>query len=252
MDKNIKDLLTFAEQGEYENYVLLGDIYDRGDGVEKDITKAFEYYSYALLKPEKIEEEGDALLYVAVGQRKLVGYGCKQNVAEALEYFEVALDHGDELPDGKFNRLAMMVSNIYKYGIGIKKDPAKALSILEKAYSKERFEDDEAIIAEMIKSYLHGEGTEKDTKKALNLFLENPHVEFYLAETNPSIIFELVKLVRESKKLNNSLYKLFMHGVAGGFALTERVYVLLPDFSDELDWLRKEPFINENGEVFFG
>lgn len=251
MNEKIENLLTFAQQGAYENYIILGDIYDSGDGVKKDPAKAFEYYSCALLKPEAIEDEGDAWLYVVVGQRLLVGYGCKQNVAEALKYFEIALEHGDELDDEKYNSLAMMTSNIYKYGIGIKKDPAKALSILEKAYSNDHFEGKEPIITEIIKNYLHGEGTEKNTSKALYYFLENSYVETLLMDTDPSLALELLKLVGGTKGYENPFYKNFMRNVSAETTSMERVYINLSSLSEEIERkMDNKPYIDSStGEV---
>uniref|UniRef100_A0A0R0IHE0 DOD-type homing endonuclease domain-containing protein n=1 Tax=Glycine max TaxID=3847 RepID=A0A0R0IHE0_SOYBN len=101
--------LKAVDKGEPRSMELLGEIYARGAGVERNYTKAFEWLTLASRHHLYSAYNGMGYLYVK-------GYGVDQkNYTKAKEYFEKAADN-DEV-GGHYN-LGVM----YLKGIGVNRD----------------------------------------------------------------------------------------------------------------------------------
>ncbi|GAV81093.1 Sel1 domain-containing protein [Cephalotus follicularis] len=98
-----------VEKGEPRSMELLGEIYARGAGVERNYTRALECFTLASRQQLYSAYNGMGFLYVK-------GYGVeKKNYTKAKEYFEKAADN--EEAGGHYN-LGVM----YLKGIGVKRD----------------------------------------------------------------------------------------------------------------------------------
>ncbi|KAK4775503.1 hypothetical protein SAY87_023464 [Trapa incisa] len=98
-----------VDKGEPRSMELLGEIYARGAGVERNYTKAFEWLKLASKQQLYSAYNGMGYLYIK-------GYGVeKKNFTKAKEYFEKAADNDE--PGGHYN-LGVM----YLKGIGVKRD----------------------------------------------------------------------------------------------------------------------------------
>ncbi|GAB2219921.1 hypothetical protein Drorol1_Dr00007561 [Drosera rotundifolia] len=107
--KALSWFLKAVEKGEPKAMELLGEIYARGAGVERNYTKAFELLKLAAKHQLYSAYNGIGYLYVK-------GYGVeRKNYTKAREYFERAADNGDA--GGHYN-----LGVLYLKGIGVKKD----------------------------------------------------------------------------------------------------------------------------------
>ncbi|XP_042406303.1 ERAD-associated E3 ubiquitin-protein ligase component HRD3-like [Zingiber officinale] len=111
-----KALLWFsksAEKGDPRAMELLGEMYARGAGIEKNYTKAFECFTLASRHKYYSAYNGLGYLYVK-------GYGvATKNYTKAREYFEKAAANKE--PGGHYN-----LGVLYLKGIGVKRDIAAA------------------------------------------------------------------------------------------------------------------------------
>ncbi|XP_074559732.1 ERAD-associated E3 ubiquitin-protein ligase component HRD3-like [Curcuma longa] len=107
-----KALLWFsksAEKGDPRAMELLGEMYARGAGIEKNYTKAFECFTLASRHKYYSAYNGLGYLYVK-------GYGvARKNYTKAREYFEKAATNKE--PGGHYN-----LGVLYLKGIGVKRD----------------------------------------------------------------------------------------------------------------------------------
>ncbi|KAF5445516.1 hypothetical protein F2P56_034563 [Juglans regia] len=113
--KAIPWFLKAVEKGEPRSMELLGEIYARGVGVERNYRKALELLTLASRHPLYSAYNGMGYMYIK-------GYGvANKNYTKAKEYFEKAAN--DEDAGGLYN-LGVM----YLKGIGVKKDSRRAYS----------------------------------------------------------------------------------------------------------------------------
>ncbi|PHT50770.1 ERAD-associated E3 ubiquitin-protein ligase component HRD3 [Capsicum baccatum] len=91
-----------------ESMKLLGGIYARGTGAERNFTKALEWLTLASRQQLCSAYNGLGYIYVK-------GYGVEKNNAKAKEYFEKAGDNGEA---GGLYNLGVM----YLKGIGVNSD----------------------------------------------------------------------------------------------------------------------------------
>ncbi|KAL8153565.1 hypothetical protein V2J09_011325 [Rumex salicifolius] len=119
----LKALLWFlkaVEKGEPRSMEVLGEIYVRGTGVERNYTKAFDWLSLAAKQQLYSAYNGIGYLYVK-------GYGVDgKNYTRAKELFEKAADNED--PGGYYN-----LGVLYLKGIGVKRDVKLACKLFIKA-----------------------------------------------------------------------------------------------------------------------
>ena len=83
-----------AKQGDINAQKHLGRMYDDGDGVPKDYTKAAQLFRLAA-------EQGDAESQNKLGDMYYYGDGILLNYVEAVRYYRLAAEQGDAY--GQFN-----------------------------------------------------------------------------------------------------------------------------------------------------
>lgn len=115
--KALSWFLKAVEKGEPRSMELLGEIFVRGTGVDRNYTKALEWLTLAAKQQLFSAYNGIGYMYVK-------GYGVeKKNFTKAKEYFEKAAVNED--PGGYYN-----LGVLYLKGIGVKKDVKLACKYL--------------------------------------------------------------------------------------------------------------------------
>ncbi|KAF8090447.1 hypothetical protein N665_0476s0026 [Sinapis alba] len=111
-DKAVYWFSKAVEKGELRSMKILGEIYARGIGVERNYTKAFGCLTLAA-------EGGLYSAYTGLGYLYLNGYGVDKNYTKARECFEKVSDSED--PRGMY-----YLGMLYLKGIGVKRDVKQA------------------------------------------------------------------------------------------------------------------------------
>ena len=108
----IEELRAAAEQGDTDAMSELAIIYEVGDGVEEDISKAIYWHTLAA-------EHGDAREQIDLGHMYKIGQGVEKNYENALYWYRKAAEQNEPLA---FDALGMM----YLCGKGVEKDEEEA------------------------------------------------------------------------------------------------------------------------------
>lgn len=114
--------LYFESHPSCESWNHLGKIYERGLGIDANLTIAYQYY-------EKAAAKGNAYSMYRLAMCHENGIGCLKDEKKALEYHEQASINGSV---NSMNYLALL----YREGRLVPKDVAKSLSLLLKASDK--------------------------------------------------------------------------------------------------------------------
>ena len=75
-----------AEDGNIDSILALGKIYEFGYGVDKDYSKAFDYYMKGVMR----EDNKYTVLPYKIGLFYLNGYGVEKNIKKAIKWFQKA------------------------------------------------------------------------------------------------------------------------------------------------------------------
>ena len=89
MAADFNQMQRWANQGIAEAQFNLGLIYDNGEGVQQDYSKAAQWY-------EKAANQGYASAQSNLGVMYYNGKGVRQNTATAKEWFGKACDNGNQ------------------------------------------------------------------------------------------------------------------------------------------------------------
>ena len=138
---------------EYRQHLLeMGNNYYFGWDVEKDYTKAVEWYT-------KAAKMGDDFAQGKLGCCYYAGDGVEQNYQKSVEWFTKSAEQGNAA--SQYN-----LGLCYKYGLGVNQDFQMTIDLWTKAAKNG---DDVAQYSLGI-CYLQGNGVEKDRKKAIYCF----------------------------------------------------------------------------------
>ena len=89
LPKDFKSLKALAEKGDAKAQYNLGEMYLRGEGVEKDEKEAVKWY-------RKAAEQNSALAQYDLGQMYEIGLGVEKDEKEAVKWYRKAAEQGDE------------------------------------------------------------------------------------------------------------------------------------------------------------
>ena len=103
---------SLADQGNEFSQIMLGRMYDIGQGVPQDYAEAVKWY-------RKAADQGSAGVSYLLGYSYHFGHGVPQDYAEAVKWYLKAVDQGDEYAQ---NNLGTM----YRDGLGVPKDYVQA------------------------------------------------------------------------------------------------------------------------------
>lgn len=150
----LAELQPLAEQGDSDAQAYLGGMYRRGQGVEQDYRKAFEWY-------EKAAESGDVVSLSTLGWMYESGRGVGKNYARAADAYERASSQNYAYAQ---HRLGVL----YQYGSGVPKDYKAAVDLYTKSadrgYADAQFD--------LGRLYEQGLGLTKDMERAKSLYAQ--------------------------------------------------------------------------------
>lgn len=147
-----QQLIAKAEQGNANAQFQVGLKYQNGEGVEKDNTKAVDWY-------QKSAEQGNSDAQANLGAMYQYGFGVEKSDSEALSWFRKSADQGNS--SGQ-NLLGVM----YFMGAGIQKNDSEAVSWFRK--SGEQGNSQAQVNLGLI--YQKGVGVEKNDAEAVSWF----------------------------------------------------------------------------------
>ena len=144
--------LAKALAGDADAQNNLGVCYEKGDGIEKNLTKAVEWY-------EKAAAQGDANAQCNLGYCYEVGLGVEKNIYKAVEWYEKAVAQGHARAQ---NNLGVC----YEFGKGVEKNIHKAVEWYKKAAEQ----GDATAQCNLGECYEFGNGVEKNIYKAIEWY----------------------------------------------------------------------------------
>lgn len=120
MDERLQSLINKANNGDVNAMVIVGDCYNRGEYIEKNVEKAQQYYMMAA-------EKGNAQAEFMAGLGFLLGEGVGRSVSTEAKYIQSAADKG-------ITNAQYVLGSLYKDGeIGFWATDQKAVKYFEMA-----------------------------------------------------------------------------------------------------------------------
>ena len=160
VDERVKNLLTAAENGDYDAFYELALCYEEGEGIEKNMTEAAKWFELAA-------EEGDAKAQNKIGEFYYYGLGVKKkDTKTAVKWFQMSAEQGH-------SGSQCWLGYCYKRGIGVDKDIDKAKMWYQKAMYPSRVAANEGNVDAQIDlgyCYRFGDGVKRDVNIALQWF----------------------------------------------------------------------------------
>ena len=138
-----------AEAGLAVSQFNVGLMYQYGRGVQKNIPEAVKWF-------RKAAEQNHASAELKMGYLTVKGIGVKRDYREAMKWYRRAAEHGDD--KGYVN-----IGILYARGRGVKKDPNRAVQYYIMGAQKGE-PDAQALLGT---SYVLGKGIPQDNEKAL-------------------------------------------------------------------------------------
>jgi hypothetical protein len=113
-EDKFKKALPKAESGNVDAQYDVGEMYEKGKGTDKNLSKAFEWY-------KKAAEQGDVKAAYRVGVAYLKGKGVNKNSDKAHKYLKQSANKG-------YARAQYYMGMLYEKGIGVSQDYDTAIS----------------------------------------------------------------------------------------------------------------------------
>ena len=137
LEQALKLFKKAADQEEPIAQYYLGEMYEKGLKVKKDLIKAVDLYETAvqndfpkaleaLKKLANLKQEGNAYAQRTLSRLYYQGMGVERSVEQAFYWLQKSADQGEPL--AQYN-----LSQLYHYGVGVKKDLRKAFYWLKKS-----------------------------------------------------------------------------------------------------------------------
>ena len=187
----------YAEQGDEAAQYHLGVCYEEGKGVEKDESKAAEWYAKslqlgnveALKRLKKLASRGNSVAQYHLGKCYKEGINGVKSEKLAIEWFTKSAAQGHA--EAQFN-----LGVCYEDGTGVMKDDRKAVEWYEKSaeqgYAKAQFN--------LGVCYKSGRGVPKDEKKAAEWYEKSAEQGLAEAQCNLGLCYESGRGVPKDKK----------------------------------------------------
>jgi len=119
LEKRFKEQMAQAKNGDTQAMFEVGRMYERGRGVDEDVTDAIIWY-------QKAADGGSDPAHARLGMIYFTGQGATQDYAKAQSHLSIAAKNNN--PAAQYY-LAMM----YEKGHAVKKDNSKALALYKKS-----------------------------------------------------------------------------------------------------------------------
>ena len=99
----LREWRPLAEQGDAKAQFSFGLLYENGDGVPRDYTKARQWY-------EKAAAQGDAKAQLYLGMQSSFGQGVPMDLVEAYMWYSLAAGNGNAHAPGYRNDLSRQMT----------------------------------------------------------------------------------------------------------------------------------------------
>eukprot|EP00808_Paulinella_micropora_P024822 g78060.t1 len=161
-----------AAQGHANAQVKLALRFEKGRGVEKNMTKAVELYQLAAA-------QGYYMAQTNLGVCYKNGRGVKKNKIKAVELFQLAAAQGHA-------RAQFYLGACYEHGSGVEKNEAKAVELYQLAAAQGHA----AAQCQLGVCYKNGHGVEKNEAKAVELYQQAAAKGFAIAQNNLGVCYK--------------------------------------------------------------
>lgn len=175
---------------------FVGDIYEKGLGVETDINNSLQYYylsaqqgySPAITAIKRLADNGNVVAQYYVGNLYRYGYGVGIDNDKAFQYYSNSISNG--------SRLAYYaIAEMYENGLGVGRSYDKALEY----YNILASENNAQAINALGRMYYYGLGVSVDYGRAIDLFRRAKAQNNSAAIVNLAIAYEQGKGVNQSE-----------------------------------------------------
>nr|WP_298096148.1 caspase family protein [uncultured Shinella sp.] len=164
--------------GNLAAYHNMGNLYRKGLGVEKDLSKAFELYLHAA-ELGHVEDQSN------VGYMYMQGQGVKQDYKQALKWLTLA---GDQNWSSALDKIGLIHLN----GFGTKVDVPKAIDFFQRGTNL----GDRNAMVNLATLYMQGTGLKQDNTIARDIFLRAARLGAVAAYINLGNIYNEGKGVK--------------------------------------------------------
>lgn len=242
--KAFKAYKLSAEKGNKESMFMLGIMYAKGDGTEKDMEKSadmFEHaaglghisaqnylgiaylegkgkkqdYNQAIKLFMKSAKSGHRQAQYNLGNIYYNGFGVKQDYKEALKWYRQSAAQGNS--DAMYN-----IGYMYENAQGVKQDYLEAV----KWYMKASLEGNSSAQYYLGNMYKNGLGVKPDYSKAVKWYRKSAENGNYKAMANIALLYEegygVTKSIAESKKWWSKTSKAVLKYAEDGDAFAQR------------------------------
>ncbi len=177
--KAVKWYQLVANQGIAEAQVRLGTMYEAGRGVPQDYKKAMELY-------ERVAKQGNAEAQAKLGTMYAKGRGVPQNYKKAVEWYRLAADQGNA-------EAQVSLGVMYEYGQGVPQNYKEAVEWYRLATENVGAPGTEAFkhIAQtnLGVMYAKGRGVPQNYKEAVKWYRRAADKGFTDAQTNLGVMY---------------------------------------------------------------
>lgn len=164
-----------AEQGHTSAQTILGSIYRSGRGVPQDYSEALKWYLKAANKGAAVAQFETAMMYNR-------GLGVQQDYAEAAKWYRKVAETG-------FAPAQYYLASLYEDGAGVPKDYGEALKWYRKA-ADQGFPEAQTNLGAM---YADGLGVPQDFAEAVKWYLKAAAHDYPIAQSNLGIAYHTGK-----------------------------------------------------------
>ncbi|MEA3491731.1 MAG: tetratricopeptide repeat protein [Campylobacterota bacterium] len=169
-EENLKKIEMKAKNGDSYSQYVMGIVHQNGLGYEKNLTKAFEYFSKS--------EKGYSLARYPLAEMYYWGEGIEQNYTKASDLY-VRIFVGEDIN----SIIKSKIAHMYLFGEGVDKNLTKAVEL----YQESADENYVPALYNLGIIYYNGIGVDKNLTKArvcLQRASNNNHfqAQYYLAE----------------------------------------------------------------------
>ena len=215
-----------AEQGSVRSMSYIAYMYDEGMGVPQDKTQAFQWY-------KKAAELGDADAQYWTAAMYEIGSGVEQNIEQAYYWYKKGADQGEQWCQYR-------VGLFYAKGKGVPQDYAQALSWYRKS-AEQGHSDAQNSLGSL---YHNGQGVAQDYKQALYWYEKAAEQGHKYACDNIGILYEYGLGVTKDYAQAMAWYRKsadlgYSKGQYDVGRLYSNGYGVTQDFSQAVYWYRK-------------
>ena len=167
-----------AQNGNLLAQFTLGTMYEQGDGVPQDKSKAEKLFQLVLRQAKAAAEKGDASAQFVLGRLYEEGWALPKNEARAADWFRKAADKGNV-------HAQVYLGIMYDGGVGVAQDQKEAVTWFRKAVEQGDVQA-QSILGWM---YDNGRGVAKDQKEAALWYRKAAEQGFPIAQESLGVLY---------------------------------------------------------------